>query len=255
MSTPNTIPLTYNGYVAAVAILAVEDTETVGGVAQGVDASFNTVLPQALNYAEQRIQRDLDLIGLEFVDSTSYTLTAGSDTLSVDVNEFAIPRTFVVNGVPCLPVTRQFLQNVYGPGSTNGQPIYVAPGGGDQLSGGAVSLNYLFGPIPDQNYPVTISGLQWMPSLAKNATLSLADTAVTLISAYLPDLLVMASMIYISGFQRDFGAQMDDADQAVTYETQYQALLKGALDVGYRQRFEAAGWTAESTSPVGTPNR
>ena len=65
----------------------------------------------------------------------------------------------------------------------------------------------------------------------------------------------MASMIYISAYQRNFGRQNDDPQMAVSYESQYQALLKGAAVEEARKKFEASGWTSQSPSPVATPSR
>ena len=58
----NTIPLTYNLYVTQIATMAVVETQVVTGVVTGVDQAFNDIIPQMLNYAELRIQRDLDLL-------------------------------------------------------------------------------------------------------------------------------------------------------------------------------------------------
>ena len=65
----------------------------------------------------------------------------------------------------------------------------------------------------------------------------------------------MASMIYISGYQRNFGRQSDDPAMAQSYESQYQALLKSAVTEEVRKKYESAGWTSESVSPVSTPTR
>ena len=51
---PSPTPLTYNAYVSEIANLAVMQTQTVSGVVQGVDASFNAMFPGILNYAESR---------------------------------------------------------------------------------------------------------------------------------------------------------------------------------------------------------
>jgi hypothetical protein len=42
---------------------------------------------------------------------------------------------------------------------------------------------------------------------------------------------------------------------AQSYESQYQALLKGATVEEYRKKYAASGWTSTSTSPVATPGR
>jgi hypothetical protein len=42
---------------------------------------------------------------------------------------------------------------------------------------------------------------------------------------------------------------------AVTYESQYQALLKGAITEEFRKKFEASGWSSMSPPIVATPTR
>jgi hypothetical protein len=77
----------------------------------------------------------------------------------------------------------------------------------------------------------------------------------TFISLYLPDLFIMASMIYISAYQRNFGRANDDPQMAVTYESQYQALLKTADLEENRKKFEAAAWSSQEPSISATPTR
>lgn len=75
------------------------------------------------------------------------------------------------------------------------------------------------------------------------------------ISEYFPDLFVMASMIYISAYQRNFGRQADDPQMAQSYESQYQLLLKSAGVEEARKKYEASGWTSQSPAPVASPSR
>jgi hypothetical protein len=42
---------------------------------------------------------------------------------------------------------------------------------------------------------------------------------------------------------------------AVTYEMQYQTLLKGAVTEEARKKFEASAWSSQGPSPVATPTR
>jgi hypothetical protein len=77
----------------------------------------------------------------------------------------------------------------------------------------------------------------------------------TFISLYLPDVFIMASMVYISGYQRNFGRQSDDPAMAQSYESQYQALLRGAAVEEARKKFEASGWTSQAPTAVATPSR
>ena len=104
------------------------------------------------------------------------------------------------------------------------------------------------GPFPDNNYYVEIVGTYRPASLSSTNT-------TTYISLYLPDVMVMASMIYISGYQRNFGRQSDDPAMAQSYESQYQVLLKGAMVEEFRKKFESSGWTSQIPSPVASPSR
>jgi hypothetical protein len=42
---------------------------------------------------------------------------------------------------------------------------------------------------------------------------------------------------------------------AITYESQYNVLLKGAMVEEARKKFESTGWTSMSPSPVASPSR
>jgi hypothetical protein len=65
----------------------------------------------------------------------------------------------------------------------------------------------------------------------------------------------MASMIYMSAYQRNFGRISDDPQMAQTYESQYQALLKGATMEEFRKKFQASAWSSLTPSPVASPTR
>ena len=65
----------------------------------------------------------------------------------------------------------------------------------------------------------------------------------------------MASMIYVSAYQRNFGRANDDPQMAVSYESQYQALKASALSEENRKKFEAAAWSSQGVSSSATPTR
>lgn len=252
----NTNPLTYNSYIAQVAQMAVVDVSVVNGVAVG-DASWETLVPSMLNYAELRIQRDLDLLPL-WVSST-YMTSIGNNVLTLPSNDFVTVQTIgvVVNAAltPLLPATKEFLQNVYGDSSATGTPQYFAMFGGDAASGGNTFSYVLLGPYPDAAYSVQVTGTIRAPSLYKNATPSLASTATTFISTYYPDMLVQASLIYIAQFQRNFLLTSNDPQMPGSYEYQYQALLRSALAEEDRKKFWSAAWSSDSVSPTASPTR
>jgi len=236
-----TTGLDYNGYVAQMATMAVVDQS---------DPNFQIILPQMITYAENRIYRDLDLLSTS-ASVSSYALAIGSRILTVPSGTVVVtdqmniitpagttdPEAGVRN--PCLPVTKEFLDAVWGDSGVTGIPQYYAP---------FDDTVYYFGPYPDQAYTVEIVGT------IRPASLS-SDNPQTFVSLYLPDLFIMASMIYVSSYQRNFGVVNNDPQMAMSYETAYQNLLKSASVEESRKKYEAVGWTSQSPSPVSTPSR
>jgi len=239
-----TTGLTYSTYKTQIATLA---------VVEETDANFLTILPQTITYAENRMYRDLDFL----FTTTAYiaTLVSGNRVLTIPEGTFVVsdqinvitpvgqsnPDGATATRNPCLPTTKEFLDAVYGSSiaAFRGVPQYFVPFN-DNV--------FLFGPVPDQAYSVEMVGT------FRPASLSASNTE-TFISKYLPDLFIMASMVYISGYQRNFGRANDDPQMAVTYESQYNALLRGAAVEEARKKFEAVAWSSQSPSPVATPTR
>ena len=236
-----TTVLTYSTYKTQIATMA---------VVEETNADFLIILPQAITYAENRIYRDLDLLQTSTA-VTGYQLTSGTRTITVPAGTLVVseqinvitpagtsdPEAGTRNAL--LPATKEFLDNVYGSSSTTGFPKYFTPFNDD--------LFYV-GPFADDTYYVEIVGTQRPASLSGSNT-------TTFISDYLPDILIMASMIYVSAYQRNFGRQSDDPAMAQSYEGQYQTLLKGALSEEVRKKFEASAWSSQSPSPLATPTR
>ena len=233
----------YNAYVQQISTMAVVPV---------TDTNFQIILPQMISYAELRMQRDLDFLSTQ-ISNSNYLLTAGNSTLTIPTSAFVVMETFeVIDGsgssMPLLAVGKEFIQNVYGTGSSTGLPQYFAVYGGDSATTGLTSQNMIVGPIPDLNYAIRLTGT------VRSAPLSASNTT-TYISTYLPDMFIMASMIYISAFQRNFGRQSDDPQMAQSYESQYQILKDSALLEENRKKFEAAAWTSYSPAPAATPTR
>lgn len=256
MSTPVTNPLTYNGYVAQIGVMAVLETQDSGGVTVGVNDYFNTLIPQMLNYSELRIQRDLDL--LPALTSRNYSTIASNPILTLPIDDFVTISTMTVNDsgniTPLLPVSREFIQNVF-LGGDNGVPQYFAMYGGDLATFGDTSNLIYLGPTPDAIYQMVVTGMIRLQSLYYYANPTDAGARNTFISAYLPDLLIQASMIYISQFQRNFGAASNDPEMGPTYELNYKSLLAGAMVEEARKRFMAGGWTSYAPAAVASPGR
>lgn len=255
-----TTGLTYSTYVTQIATMAVV-SET--------DSAFVTILPQMITYAENRMYRDINFMFTSTsLHGVSFILTPGNRNLSFNINlalnSDAQEGTFVVSDqinlltdaagnaaattnpdacvrTPLLPTTKEFLDAVYGSSLTanRGKPMYFVPFN--------ETLFYV-GPVPDQAYPVEVVGTYRPNSLS-------ATNPTTFISQYLPDVFIMASMIYISAYQRNFGRLNDDPQMAITYESQYQALLKSALVEEARKTFESSGWASQSPATVASPSR
>lgn len=233
----------YNAYVQQIATMAVVPV---------TDTNYQIILPQMISYAELRMQRDLDFLSTQ-ISTTAYSFTASNNTLTVPQSQFVTTETMeVIDGsgasTPLLPVTKEFLQNVYGSGSTTGLPAYYAEYGGDAATTGYTSQLIIVGPIPSASYQVRLTGT------VRSAPLSATNTQ-TYISTNLPDMMIMASMIYISAYQRNFGRQSDDPQMAQSYEGQYQVLKASALVEENRKKYEASAWSSYSPAPAATPVR
>jgi len=265
-ATPKTTPLTYNGYVTQIANMAVVGYQTVTNsssnqIVVGTNAEFNVIIPQMLNYAELRIQRDLDFLPSQS-QNTVYSLTTGNNQFSISSNDFVTVQTISVTSgtakIPLLPAAKEFLQNVYNDSSSTGVPKFFAMYGGDAETSGNNANNIIVGPYPNSNYPLTITGtarLQTLYPTIGGDGYPTIGTGTSFISTNLPDMLIMASMIYISAFQRNFGRESDDPAMAQSYEAQYQVLKQGAVPEEYRKKFEGSAWSSDSVSPAATPTR
>ena len=132
------------------------------------------------------------------------------------------------------PVATSFLNAVYGTPATAGVPQYFAMFTQDTA---------FLGPYPDSNYPIEIFGTFRPEPLSPTHT-------TTYLTEYLPDVFTAASMIFASGYMRDFGAQSDNPNQAQSWENQYQLLFKGANLESLRQKFAGPGWLSLSAIPV-----
>jgi hypothetical protein len=161
----------------------------------------------------------------------------------------------VVNSQTLLPVSKEFIQNCYSGLASAGTPQYYAMYGDNFGTPAFAFNNVLLGPPPNFAYPIRVTGLIKIPSLFNYATAGVADTQFTYISAYYPDMLIMASMIYISAFQRNFSATSDSADMGMTYEKQYQALRLGGVQDENERNLEGSSWTAYMTPTSATPTR
>lgn len=233
----------YSTYVTALSELMVIPTTNV---------DFVAILPSIIDYGEQRIYRELDLLQTVVRDSSA-ALTSGNRnfTLPTSVGTFV-----VVDGInvitpssvtnpelglrnPLTPISRDFL-DVAWPSSTGSTvPEYFA-----MITQGTI----IVGPWPDAAYRVEVIGTQ------RPAALSVSNTT-TFLATNLPDLFIAASMIFAAGYLKNFGAQGDDPRQAISWETQYQALKASAVTEEARKRFMGSAWSPMTQAPEAQPPR
>ena len=243
-----TTGLSYNGTVSGTASYVQQIAELA--VVDQTDVNYVAILPMMITYAENRMYRDIDFL-FTSTAVTGYSVSAGSRQITIPDGVVVVSEQINLitpsgqsnpdagTRTPLLSTTKEYLDAVYGSSTSTGVPQYYAPFN-DNL--------FLVGPFANQNYYVEIIGTYRPASLS-------STNLTTFISLYLPDVFIMASMIYISAYQRNFGRQSDDPAMAQSYETQYQALLKGAVIEEARKKYEASGWSSQSPSPVATPSR
>lgn len=235
--------LTYTTYVEQLSNLLAQDP---------ADANFVTFLPGCIDYAEQRIYRELDLLTTRVVDSSAnfttnsrqFVLPSAQGVFVVveQINAMSPVGTTTSNGtrVPLTGVTKEFIDYAWPSNVSNtGTPLFFAP-----LS----QAVYVVAPVPDAAYNAEVIGtIRPTPLSASNTT--------TFLTLYLPDLFMAASMVFGTAYQRDFGAQTDDPSRGAAWEAQYGKLMASANVEELRKRFMGPAWQTKTPSPIATPPR
>ena len=209
---------------------------------QATNPFFIIELPNAIDYAEQRLFRDLDLIATIVVDSSQVCVPASRN--------IPVPAAFIVlTGIsvitpagapavtgtrnPLMPCSKEVLDLIYPNSQFLGIPKFFHY----QTQGWFTTLgNIVVGPWPDLPYVVIYTGtVRPVPLSATNLNSFLAT--------YLPDLFLIAAMIHMSAYQKNWAATGNDPAASVTWETQYGTLLNSTNTEQMRLRY--AGSTAE----------
>jgi hypothetical protein len=205
--------LTYTTYVDQLANLMV-----IGST----DANFLTFLPGCIDYAEQRIYRELDLLYVQQTD-TSQSVSSGDRnfTLPTSIGTFIVVNTFNVivpagataatgTRVPLIPVDLSLIDAVY--------PSNTAITGVPEFYSRYSNTDVVLGPAPEAAYLAEVIGTQ------RPAPLSATNTT-TILTEYIPDVFMAASMVFATGYMRDFGAQADNPQMGASWEAQYKTLI------------------------------
>jgi len=233
----------YTTYVSQIANLTVISSN---------DANFQTMLPGMIDYAEQRLYREGDFLATYITDTStnvvansrifSYPVSIGTFLVIDQINILTPISATSSNAtrVPLTVVSKQFIDQIYPNNSSGtGIPKFFAP---------ATDISATLGPVPDQSYSVEVIGTaRPLPLSASNSSTFLTQT--------LPDLFIAASMIFASGYMRNFGSQGDDPKMAQSWQGQYDLLFASAGMEEARKKYISQGWQAQIPNPVATPAR
>ena len=241
--------LTYSSYVSQLATITVISST----ILETGDNNFGGIIPGAIDYAEGRLYRDLDLPVARVTDtsvicssgvrSILLSTTVGTILEVEDINLFSSAGTTSSNAtrIPQMPVSQAVVDAIYPSAlsSNCGLPQYFA-----RVS----DVEVIFGPTPDQAYGTEVT------AVIRPAPLS-ANNSTTWLCSNVPEMMIAASMVFLAGYMRDFGSQSDNPQMGTSWETQYQALLK-TMDVdSLRQKFQSVAWGSNIPSAVATPPR
>lgn len=236
------VGLTYATYVAALANMTVYDA---------ADANFTAIIPSCINYAEQRIYRELDILN---------TVVAQTGTLTTGTRNFTLPtgtgRFVVTNAInvitpstetspdggtrnAVIPVSIDFVNAVWPSTGSAGLPQCYAM---------LTDQTVVFGPFPDAAYTVEVLGTIRPTPLSESNT-------TTYLSLYLPDLFLSASMVFMSGYQQNFGSQADNPQMSASWEAQYKLEFASANTEEQRKRYASGAWGSLQPTSIATPGR
>lgn len=218
---------------------------------------FANSLPNVIAYAEGRIYRECTFLATR-TQNNSLNFTAGSRSLDLTTitPTLVVPEGLaMITPVSTAPVagTRQPFDNcsldvmdIFWPQeSITVDPSTIQSG---RMWAMKDDHTIVVGPTPDKNYTAEVTGLfQPVP-------LSAANTS-TYISTVYPDLLIAASMIFVSGLLRDFGAQTEDPRMSESWESQYGKLVLSTVLEEQRRRGQGVGWSASMPTPLAKPPR
>jgi len=224
--------MTYDSFVSDLANITAMDPTV---------PDFQNMVVQAIQYGEKRIYRELDILNTVWISTTNFTPNERFLNLPQAYygGFITVQGINVLYGIPVQrqvlqPVSTTFLNSVWGTPTPTKLPEYFS-----MLTQDAI----LVGPWPDQDYVVEVFGT-YRPQPLSN------ENPTTPITTYWPDLFLAAAMVYASGWQRDFGSQSDNPQQAQSWENMYQSLMKGSELENLRSKFAGPGWTSLSSIPV-----
>jgi hypothetical protein len=76
-----------------------------------------------------------------------------------------------------------------------------------------------------------------------------AMNSSTILTQYIPDVFIAASMIFGGGYMRDYGS-MYVPESASFWDGQYKELIQSAQVEQFRAKYQSQGWTSNQPSPL-----
>lgn len=221
-------------------------------VDQTPSADLTTIFPAAIQDAEQRIYLDMDFLNTRSVWASN-AFAAGTRTFTLPTSPSIIltlqgvaaitPATAATPSVGTRnqlePVSLDMIDSTWPTESVTALPDSWA-----MLNDAQIVVK----PTPDQTYPVELTGT------FRPVAMSGANTTTYIGNVY-PDLMVAAMMIFLAGYQRNYGAQSDDPKMATSWQAIYDGRLKLATLEEQRRKGAGVGWSPFAPTPVATPPR
>jgi hypothetical protein len=217
----------------------------IPSVAENLD--FLLLLAGSIDYAELSIYRDLDFLALHG-DVSLGSATIGTNVIAVPSSVIIVEELYYgASHAPIAPASQAAIRAIYA-GGANGPPQYFAMVGGASGATWAPSMTVLLGPAPDQSYAMTAYAVE------RQAPLS-ASNPTTFISTQLPDLFWAACMIFWAEYMRSGPGRSADPQAELSWQNEYQRILKGADREEMRKKFQSNSWQAQNPAPLAAIER
>lgn len=198
------------------------------------DYNFAIQIPSIIDYAEQRIYRELDLLATLVTNSTGTTTASQRDFslpatfITVENVSIVTPASTIVNSGtlnPLMPVSLAVMDLLW--------PSNVANTGLPTLFAMKDNATLVLGPTPDDTYYVQVRGTQRPTPLSSTNT-------TTILTTYIPDVFLAAAAVFASKYD----------DKA---EAQYQLLKQSAEVEQFRAKFQSQSWSSQKPTPANPP--
>lgn len=209
-------------------------------------SDFTAILPQAIAYAENRCYRELDMLSTRGT-SSPVTLTVGSRSATCPATISVVQGISLLTPagnspptatrVPLERTSMDFIDSFYGDETATGTPLFY-----EMKNDTAIIL----APTPASAWKIEIVGtLQPAAMTNSNQTTPLGN--------YFQDLLIAGCMVFLTGWQQNFGSQADNPQMSQSWESQFGKLKDSALEFVQRQKSQDPNWTPFTPTPLSTP--